>query len=131
MKPEHCVAHEEIDAQHEHIIELIEALGRAGSGVETDTSDVLLEHLSRYLRWHFKTEEELMAAVEYPDLEKHREEHRACAAKLDEFSLRLKQTGHLDVPVTATYLTEWLRQHTLGSDRNAADYIRQQDTHTK
>jgi hemerythrin len=125
MNPDHHVGHEEIDAQHDHIIELVDALTRAHSGVAKDTSDVLLEHLARYLRWHFRTEEDAMEEAHFPELEQHREEHRACIARMDEFAAGLKETGFLDLSTVASYLTEWMKLHTFNSDQKAASYFGQ------
>jgi hemerythrin-like metal-binding protein len=74
---EYSVNIEEIDTQHQRMLELVNNLH---SSVEAcvDKNDLkrLLVELVEFTGMHFATEERLMKEHDYPDLVKHHKEHR-------------------------------------------------------
>jgi hemerythrin len=116
----------EIDAQHQELFrraeQLIIAL-RAGDRSEVAT---LLRYLSEYIVTHFEEEEALMAASEYPDSELHRAAHDKFRMDVAELSAEYDRKGA--TPLVAltlhNWLSEWLRRHVSGADRDLGRWVR-------
>ena len=125
------VSHTEADAvpdlierQHLHIAELVLALSERDGPSQAGDADVVLEHTTRYVNWHFATEEGAMEAAGYPGLAAHREEHRMCSERLACYGEELRRNGGLDLRLVARYLDDWLEHHSKHSDAKFLAYIR-------
>lgn len=111
----------EVDRQHEELFVLINRLHDA----TTDRGaivDQAFEDLREYVREHFGTEEKLMAeaGVDAAHYAEHRAAHAGFVARID----RLWQR-HLDGRDSAAdelleFLTHWLVQHIMHTDRKMA-----------
>lgn len=83
----------------------------------------LLEELVRLTQEHFRSEEKLMAANRYPNLNEHRREHVMLFAELKSFVRDISEgLEHLDQK-TLCYLKQWLIVHLRESDKAYADYV--------
>jgi hemerythrin len=66
-----------IDSEHKYLIEQINAIEKAINS--HDNHDLLiktLNHLMDYTRTHFEHEEVIQKKIGYPEIERHKEEHR-------------------------------------------------------
>ena len=82
-----------------------------------------LEILADQTREHFKHEEALMRAIDYPELAAHRSEHALLLAEYVEMvrDLDRQATSHLDAETLAA-LQHWLVGHMVGADREYANH---------
>ncbi len=115
----------ELDAQHRHLISLInqlwESMRRGESQkVLADTFDSLV----RYTSAHFASEEQLMERSCYSELAYHKQEHKMLAAAVVEFQSRFHAGEIAMTEVVLTFLGGWLRNHILGTDRNYIPCLR-------
>ena len=114
----------EVDAQHEAIFRRVEHLQKLA--VESNAVPVAeLHELLDYLAEHFATEEQVMAKMGYPHLERHKAQHELLAAKareLNQSSLNGQQPLCCDV---TEQLREWMLDHFLGEDRELGLFLQQ------
>jgi hemerythrin-like metal-binding protein len=84
----------------------------------------LLAEVDRYTFEHFAHEEELMAAVRYPEMRHQVQEHDELRRKTSEFQKRY-EAGETTLTIELTvFLSEWLKNHIMRTDRQLGDYIR-------
>ena len=118
-KDSYTVGDARMDAQHKGLIALINLLedkSRVGEA---------LRKLEFYIAEHFRQEERLLEATGYPDLEKHKEQHRHFEAWFDMQRRSFDEgnasrTAHLDIQ---GYLKIWLVNHILFTDKSYAKHI--------
>lgn len=113
---------DEIDAQHQALIDLInEMQDTVVEGVERERQLEVLGRLAEYTKIHFAVEESLMRIFGYPDYERHRAQHEGLVHNMLDLQRRLA----LDqAPVDESlmrHLKHWLLDHILQSDQ---DYSR-------
>jgi len=117
--------HPVVDGQHRNLFKLINNLNLDLSDKESNQafSDAI-EILSAYVETHFKTEEDLMKSISYPDFESHKQEHD----NLKEQSEKLIKLFRLDkVDLTATiskFLSDWLKHHIQEVDKKMIDWLK-------
>lgn len=87
-----------------------------------DLIDVL-DGLAELAREHFKHEEDLMRAINYPDLAAHRSEHALLLAEFIEMvrDLERQSVTHLDANSMKS-LHQWLVGHMVGADKDYANH---------
>ena len=108
----------ELDEQHRQIIEMLNRLISTPEARDANSETVseILTAMTRYPLEHFKTEEGLMKAHGYPNLEEHRQEHIAYRRKAIDFSTAAT-IGVESVPqILIDYLSEWWMHHILDED---------------
>jgi hemerythrin len=133
-----------IDAEHRSLVEGVnqlaarftsdhphagEPVGMAGGDAPLDpvaTHAALmtaLDALAEQAREHFKHEENLMRAIDYPELASHRSEHALLLAEYVEMvrDLQRQRLIHLDSEMVQS-LHHWLVSHMVGADKDYADY---------
>ncbi|MFO1326160.1 MAG: bacteriohemerythrin [Rubrivivax sp.] len=116
---------EDIDLQHHYFANLINRLAREFDQVQDDGLRLsLLDELSAYARFHFVSEENLMARAGYPQLAEHRRLHTRL---IDELSHRqgllLLRKGEQAAEEVLAFLVQWFLGHTVHEDRQFADFV--------
>jgi len=109
-----------IDTDHKELIRLINAAGEP-SLRGRDTLQVCKDLVS-YTLYHFRREETIMEACEYPDIVEHKERHRALEAKVKAFLVRLEAgdiTARTDL---RDFLRDWLVSHIMNVDRRIYEH---------
>ena len=109
---------EEIDGQHQVLVELLNEIHAAiQQGRTAEVTQDILDRLDEYARIHFAVEESLMRVLHYPEYEAHKQEHDRLMTQLNE--LRQKwQAGKGTVGFElAQLLKEWLVRHILDIDK--------------
>jgi len=69
-------------------------------------------------------EEQLMAAVDYPNLRQHHEEHEAIRRKARELIQRLQGGENTITIEQSLFLAKFVENHIKSSDRRLAEYLR-------
>lgn len=115
---------EEVDRQHQKLIELINTLYDAMSvGKGKDVLGQVLSELVEYTTYHFNTEDRLFREHGYPGRDQHRKEHDDLTAK----TKALKQafdTGNKKLAVDVMlFLSNWLNDHILEEDMKYAQFL--------
>ena len=129
IDPKYSIGIAEMDAQHARWIQLIEEFKAAAAGHLLEPAGIdatlhTLEQLLDYTRTHFASEERFIAAHHYPDLERHKKEHRELEAAvvklLDEIHLHKTNTTPLKLNL---FVTIWLMEHIMQEDDKYARFI--------
>jgi hemerythrin-like metal-binding protein len=126
----YSVGHPRMDEHHRKVFEILADLKMAMA-----SSDVLLEYnaewqiaerLVNHASIHLAEEEAIMAAVGYPDLERHKESHRFFMSKVGELEYGMgvgSETPALEK--LCSFLENWLANHILGADQQYASYVKE------
>lgn len=112
-KDAYSVGNELLDNQHKRLIELANELNG-----DADLGEVL-DGLREYGEAHFRAEESLLEAANYPELELHRSHHDAFRAWLAEVIAARNSGGDAAVVRRDVhhYLSIWLANHLLVADK--------------
>lgn len=112
----YSVGVELLDQHHRHLAALINRLAEctAERGLSETVGDVL-EALVRYAEYHFRHEEMLMAAVGYPELAAHRDEHLAFCEVIAE-TCYMAMHGIIGIGQLLDFLARWWKEHILLED---------------
>ena len=111
-----------IDAQHRHIVELINALYQAAGGEGCSTADVVVDHIGRFLQHHFETEEAFLRNRAYADLERHVAEHHALLSRINRAADQVRAGEQTDERFAGTVWSS-LHEHTVTWDREYAKVL--------
>jgi hemerythrin len=104
------------DAQHQVLFEILDLIAQPDAGTE------VLRQLYDYSENHFAMEEHYMVAMDYPETGTHIQAH-------DQFRTEISSLLGLQVDdpefraVVSTFLTEWLKRHVLGVDKDLEAFI--------
>jgi hemerythrin len=119
----YSVGDDSIDAQHKHIVNLINELylllHTRGEGDRIRVREVL-DQLVRYTVSHFDHEERLMLACGYPDLESHKELHTRLKRRTAAMRANLDLITERDL---LGYLKDWWQNHIVEHDQLYAPYL--------
>ena len=115
------VGHPQIDRDHQRLVGLINALGKAMSeGQGQDVCGHILAELISYTKTHFAMEERLMSRHRYADAAAHHAEHARLIREVEAFQQKfLDGTAVLSVSLLH-FLMDWLGHHILKSDKALA-----------
>jgi len=115
----------QVDEQHRKLIDLLNTLFDAMKrGKGRDLLGGVLKELIDYTVYHFNTEEQLFEKYDYPEFKQHKREHDAFTQKVIDFNVAYtsgQKTITIDV---LDFLTEWLRNHILQSDKKFGPFLR-------
>jgi len=104
-----------IDEDHKTLILFLDKL--TDRTLAKDDVDAVLSELTDYTLYHFKREEAVMMACDYPDLEQHRASHQKLATTVDKFAERWRGGGEPEVVHELLgFLRTWLAKHIMGED---------------
>ncbi len=124
-KPSYELNVPEIDVQHRHLVGLINELYDAmKDGRGQEVLDHILDELQEFIRQHFDTEERFMQKHNFPDLERHKEEHRKLGTQVQELTELRLYGNKISTPELMSFLCNWLRDHLAGTDKEFGDYLK-------
>lgn len=113
-----------IDEQHKRFFSLINMLYDAvQEGKGDELIDSVLKGLQQYMIYHFKTEESWMKMHNYPDLNSHKQEHQEAIQKVNKFILEYERGQRTVTIELMKFLSDWLQNHILQSDRKYIPYL--------
>ncbi|HPT28171.1 MAG TPA: bacteriohemerythrin [Bryobacteraceae bacterium] len=124
-KPAYSVQVEDLDRQHQRLVELINSLHDAMKiGAPRQALERIVSDLVAYTRFHFQTEERLMQFHGFPLLSEHLREHESLTTTVVRFQEDL-HAGRVAVSIPLMqFLKSWLTGHILGSDVQYAPYMK-------
>ena len=120
-KSEYALGIEDIDFQHHYFLNLINRLSdELKMATDQNRRSALIAELNAYARFHFVSEENMMAKAGYPELENHRQHHFDLISQLKKTDERAEDI--------VKFLIEWFVGHTTGEDRLFAEYFHRQSS---
>ncbi len=115
---------EEVDRQHQHLVQVLNRLHHAMQmGGKSPDVVCVMQDLVSYTKYHFETEERLMAAAGFPELASHRLKHQAMVAKVGEFSEEVMAGKSTVTMRLMPFLKDWLAKHILETDNRFGEYM--------
>ena len=128
-KSDYDLGIEDVDFQHHYFLNLI---NRLSDELKMTTSasrrTALISELNAYARFHFISEENMMAKANYPDLQNHRRHHLELISQLNSKEAMLQlEKNDASAEAVVDFLVEWFVNHTTGEDRLFADYYHRQN----
>ena len=120
--------HEVVDGEHKEIFALVQKVFDATPSDRNEKIDEAVTFLANYTVRHFQHEESLMSQSNYPDMAKHKQQHKDFVQSVGALQERVRAGGntiqiHIDVNQT---VVDWLITHVLGSDKLLADHCKSQ-----
>lgn len=113
-----------IDAQHKHLIGLINELhDQMLAGRGKDILSSVLDRLVQYTNSHFADEERAMVTAAYPRFEEHRAEHDSLTQRVARLQKDVRDGKVAVTMEVMTFLKEWLHSHILGSDKQYCPWL--------
>ena len=113
-----------LDQQHKGLIDIINRLEI--SGTDSEQVSQVFRDLDRYVNEHFRQEEAMMEAANYPELSEHRMEHEAFRDWLQAVD-RIYHNGGTSSAYIAesvtSFLKNWLVSHIMTTDKAYKPYI--------
>ncbi len=113
-----------IDEEHKILVEM---LNKLESSMYSDKKDkvlaLVLRNLVDYVKFHFKSEEEVMEKIGFPELQRHRKLHKNLVHEVATILLDLKHGRAWSVPELVGFLQHWLMDHILGEDLKIGQYL--------
>lgn len=111
---------DQIDEQHRQLFLIAARVYdnlNAGGPTATTTAIQAVGDLLRYTETHFASEERLMEAAGYPELESHRKLHRNLLAQARDMELRV-ELGERNMPLELNrFIYNWLVDHIQDHDK--------------
>jgi len=123
-KESYSVGVKELDDDHKKLIELLNQF-RVAYVYSTSESfeKQALNDLVSYTRYHFEKEEKLLEKTGYPQLDGHKEQHRAMIKQVEDFLEDYERRGHESLEGVAAYLEGWLINHINGTDKQYGPFL--------
>ena len=127
MAPRHwneafSVGNAQLDSEHRVLLGLINRLHEVGEDRDRTVQEVI-ESLLHYVEMHFRHEEALMRAADYPDLAVHQQHHDDFRADLAVFVLLARSDPRLALDRMTAFLEGWFQHHVLEEDGRYRPYL--------
>lgn len=115
---------ERIDFEHRIFLDLINNFNE--SRLKNESLEVLsniLQEVALYAKFHFKSEENMMQKINYPELVEHQNHHRQL---IDLFSTKMVgiQTKMFSPEEVENFLVSWFVNHVTHEDIKIGTYIK-------
>jgi hemerythrin len=123
-KEEYTINIPKIDEQHKKLVGYINQLYDAmliGNG-EKEVAEIL-EGLTVYTVYHFRTEEQLMFGNSYPDYHQHKAQHDELEKQVSAFKDKYNERNPRIITELAGFLKNWLISHIAASDKIMGRYL--------
>ena len=116
--------HTTVDSQHKQLFAMVNELHEAiVAKKQKEVLSPVLEKLAKYTVDHFRTEEDFMSGISYPELAAHRQKHQKLTKEVQEI-IEKYRTGQAVLPITlSNFLANWLRHHIKEDDVALVKYM--------
>lgn len=115
---ESSVGIESVDNEHREMIDAINQLcDSVAKGHEREHTGKLLRYVIECARGHFSSEEALLQATNYPELEEHSRQHQSLLEEVEKLAERFVHDGLVLSDRSLTFLHYWFQDHLLNDDR--------------
>ena len=114
-----------VDDDHKKILQLINRLGemRRDGRSENGAASVIAS-VAAYTDYHFRREERILEAIQFPELDKHRAIHGRLKSKTNEYlQAVLEHPKLVDVEGFEAFLLQWWENHILTEDMAYKSFV--------
>ncbi|MBF0454328.1 MAG: bacteriohemerythrin [Magnetococcales bacterium] len=118
-----------IDDDHQRLFSMINKLNNAIiQGHDREAILAILSELIDYTAWHFRHEDRLMQVNDYPEQEKHRDNHKMLVDEVLKIEQDIRENNRDVSTDLMLFLLEWLNGHIHQVDKKLADFLNTLDT---
>lgn len=113
------VGHDDLDQDHQNLVELINSLHEAWeAGEDLTILHGIFGELLMYTDYHFQREERMLEEAGYPRLAEQKAEHAALKQSVEEFRARhlADSTSPVLTMEIEDFLKTWMMEHILEED---------------
>ena len=115
---ESCIGIQTIDNEHRELMDAINSLCDAvAQGHEREQTGHLLRRLIVCAHGHFSSEEAMLSATNYPELEEHSRQHQSLLEEVEELAGRFFRDGLVLSHQSLNFLQYWFNDHLVNDDR--------------
>jgi len=112
-----------VDEQHQRLFAIANRFhGAVERGETRNALLAIFDELLDYTAYHFAEEEQKMAEIGYPDLEKHRGYHRKLVSLVETYRHQLAEGASGIEARALEFIRTWLYAHVLGTDKEVGAY---------
>ncbi|MGA2352131.1 MAG: bacteriohemerythrin [Terracidiphilus sp.] len=120
----YSVGVKEMDNQHINLLKRLNELHAAMlRGQARGIAGPLLLKMTEESREHFAAEEAMMEGAKFPGLAEHQAEHRALAAKVEEYDARFKQGDNDMYRELLFFVRDWFADHMQQVDKKYTGWM--------
>lgn len=126
---EYVVNIPEIDEQHETFFDMLDRITEVAPDLykplDDDTVDDIVDILSElrdYALLHFRTEESYMQEVDYPGLDKQKNEHNRFITDVIRMEAELMNGSSMPPIKVRNFMHDWYRDHILELDKPFSEF---------
>jgi len=116
-----------IDEQHQYLVSLINLIIENKTKLSKEEIKDIFNNLIHYANIHFHDEEEIVSQSDYPDKIEHKKLHREFLDKLEVIELDIALDSEKVVDEILFFLSDWLINHILISDKDFAPFLYKED----
>ncbi len=122
---QYSVRVEQFDNDHKKLLGFINELHEAMlQGKGKDKLKDILSELLDYTHYHFNAEEKQLEQAGYPELEEHKQYHRALISELNELITDFANEKREISVKTFRFLKEWLFNHIQMADKQYTPWLK-------
>ena len=124
-KQDFSVGLPQMDNEHKMMFSLINDLnGRIHSGEGHVSLSYIFTSMKAYSSYHFSSEEELLATVNYPELSTQQQSHEGFIKRISEFEEDMLNREVDIAPKVMNFLKVWWVGHIQNEDKKYAEYVK-------
>ena len=113
----------DIDDHHQHLVKLLNlAQEEFKKGAPVGNLPYYINQLIDYANYHFTCEERWMADTSYPDLIRHKEEHKVFICKVYAFQKSFRQNEESPAEMLS-FIGNWVTHHILDTDAKFGNFL--------
>lgn len=113
-----------VDQQHIKLFEMVnEILDHERLYPKSEQFAIILSNISDYGLEHFRTEEQYMREIGYPNVDEHAKEHRKYLFNVAMFNTNFKDVNHTDPKTVLRFVKGWWYSHIMISDMDVCKFI--------
>jgi hemerythrin len=114
----------QMDAHHKRLIEIAnKAMEHLYNNSEPESIANAFDALVDYTRYHFDTEEKLLALYSYPDTERQSQKHLEMIRQVIEYKERVLGGNAPNKADFLNFIENWLVRHVLDEDRKYGEFL--------
>ena len=126
------IGHQTVDDQHKKLVGMIGRLQRSiDENLDSPKVADILKELVEYTQYHFRDEETLMAAINYPYADQHHNLHKKLLSQIVQILTDLKAGKDLTALDLIEFLQKWLVEHIIAHDSKIGEALRAKRAPTK
>lgn len=118
------IDHGAIDEDHKKLVDLVNELHTATSvGKGHEVIEKIMMNLMTYTKEHLLREEQIMASINFPNLERHKLGHQQFSEKLTTLQAQFEAGSIIVASQLSTVLRDWLSLHIRRSDKEIKVFL--------